>query len=95
VLDVLTAGEKPKAEECVGFDGLKREHEKLTDESSEALTDFVAAGATARTEHYEIAAYEGLKWAKALGETSRRSPGRNPQAGEGRRCERSRRSRPG
>jgi ferritin-like metal-binding protein YciE len=62
-------GEQPKAKECIGFEGLKREHEELAGESSPALIDFLAAGAAARTEHYEIAAYEGLRrMAKALGE---------------------------
>jgi ferritin-like metal-binding protein YciE len=62
-------GEAAKAEECVGFEGLKQEHEELAGESSPALIDLLAAGAAARTEHYEIAAYEGLRrTAKALGE---------------------------
>jgi ferritin-like metal-binding protein YciE len=61
--------ENPKAEECIGFEGLKREHEKLAADSSPALSDFLAAGAAARTEHYEIAAYEALRrMAKALAE---------------------------
>jgi ferritin-like metal-binding protein YciE len=62
-------GEEAKTEQCIGFDGLKHEHEELAGESSEALVDLVAAGAAARTEHYEIAAYEGLRrMAKSLGE---------------------------
>ena len=62
-------GEAPKAEECIGFEGLKREYEELSGESSAALIDLLAAGAAARTEHYEIAAYEGLRrMAKALGD---------------------------
>jgi ferritin-like metal-binding protein YciE len=62
-------GEAPKAEECIGFEGLKKEQEKLVSEASEDLVDLVNAGAAARTEHYEIAAYSGLiEMARALGE---------------------------
>jgi ferritin-like metal-binding protein YciE len=64
-----TLGEEPLAEECIGFEGLKKEHDELVDESSEQLIDLVAIGAVARTEHYEIAAYENLiTMARALGE---------------------------
>ncbi|MGH3037155.1 MAG: ferritin-like domain-containing protein [Gaiellaceae bacterium] len=67
VFDVF--GEQPKAEECIGFEGLKKEHDKLVEESSQELVDLVDAGAVARTEHYEIAAYESLiPMARALGE---------------------------
>lgn len=58
VFDAL--GEKPQAEKCIGFEGLKAEHDELTGEASSDLIDLVDAGAAARTEHYEIAAYEGL-----------------------------------
>jgi len=62
-------GEEIQKEECVGFEGLKKEHDQLVEESSEDLIDLVDAGAVARTEHYEIAAYEGLiTMARALGE---------------------------
>jgi ferritin-like metal-binding protein YciE len=62
-------GEEPKAEECVGFEGLKAEHDQLVEESSSSLIDIVDVGAAARTENYEIAAYEGLRrMAKAMGE---------------------------
>jgi ferritin-like metal-binding protein YciE len=62
-------GETPHEEECIGFEGLKKEHEELTKESSSSLIDLVDLGAAARTENYEIAAYEGLRrMAKALGE---------------------------
>jgi ferritin-like metal-binding protein YciE len=53
-------GEEPKAEKCIGFQGLKQEHDQLLDEASPELVDVVDTGAAARTEHYEIAAYEGL-----------------------------------
>jgi ferritin-like metal-binding protein YciE len=63
-------GEQPQAEKCIGFEGLKAEHDKLTSEASESLIDIVDTGAAARTEHYEIAAYNGLiEMARALGES--------------------------
>jgi ferritin-like metal-binding protein YciE len=58
VFDAL--GEEPVMEECIGFEGLKNEHDQLVAEASGELVDLVDAGAAARTEHYEIAAYEGL-----------------------------------
>jgi ferritin-like metal-binding protein YciE len=62
-------GEEPQAEKCVGFEGLKSEHDQLVEESASSLIDIVDVGAAARTENYEIAAYEGLRrMAKALGE---------------------------
>ena len=62
-------GETPKAEPCIAFEGLRKEHEKLVEETSGDLIDIVDLGAAARTENYEIAAYEGLRrMAKALGE---------------------------
>jgi ferritin-like metal-binding protein YciE len=64
-----TLGETPETEECIGFEGLKREKEKMTSEVSSSLIDSVNTGAAARTEHYEIAAYTGLiEMARALGE---------------------------
>ena len=68
-------GEPAEAEECVGFEGLKSEHEQLVNESSPELVDLVDLGAAARTEHYEIAAYEGLmRMGRALGETAAVAP---------------------
>jgi ferritin-like metal-binding protein YciE len=62
-------GETAHEEECIGFEGLKKEHEQLTKEASSSLIDLVDLGAAARTENYEIAAYEGLRrMAKGLGE---------------------------
>lgn len=62
-------GETPTVEPCIGFEGLKKEHAKLVSESSSDLIDMVDLGAAARTENYEIAAYEGLRrMAKAMGE---------------------------
>ena len=66
VFEIL--GETPHEEECIAFEGLKKEHEEMTKESSSSLIDLVDLGAAARTENYEIAAYEGLRrMAKALG----------------------------
>jgi ferritin-like metal-binding protein YciE len=62
-------GEEPHAEPCVGFEGLKKEHDELIEKSSSSLVDHIDLGAAARTENYEIAAYEGLRrMAKAFGE---------------------------
>jgi ferritin-like metal-binding protein YciE len=62
-------GETPKAEKCIGFEGLKSEHEKMVEEVSPDLVDVVDLGAAARTENYEIAAYETLRrMAKAMDE---------------------------
>jgi ferritin-like metal-binding protein YciE len=62
-------GEEPHEEECVGFEGLKKEHDELSEQTSATLIDLVDTGAAARTENYEIAAYEGLRrMAKGLGE---------------------------
>jgi ferritin-like metal-binding protein YciE len=58
VFDLM--GEQPKTEKCVGFEGLKKEHEELVGKVSPELRDGVHSGAVARTEHYEIAAYSGL-----------------------------------
>ena len=64
-------GEKPTAEKCPGIDGIKQEHDDfVTKESpSQEVLDSFLTGAGARTEHYEIAAYEGLvTMAEAMGE---------------------------
>jgi ferritin-like metal-binding protein YciE len=62
-------GEQSETEKCLGFEGLKKEHDEMIGEVSEGLVDMVDAGAAARTEHYEIAAYNGLiEMARALGE---------------------------
>jgi ferritin-like metal-binding protein YciE len=62
-------GEEAEAEKCIGFEGLKTEHDQLVEESVSILIDIVDVGAAARTENYEIAAYEGLRrMAKAMGE---------------------------
>ena len=64
-------GEPVKAEKCPGIEGLKKEHDEFVSNESpspEVLNAFLT-GAGARTEHYEIAAYEGLiTMAEAMGE---------------------------
>jgi len=67
VFDII--GEEPEMEVCLGFEGLTKEHAKMVEETSADLIDAVDLGAAARTENYEIAAYETLRrMAKALGE---------------------------
>jgi len=64
-------GVRATAEECPGFDGLKEEHDEFmkSEDPSPAVKDIFLAGAAARTEHYEIAAYTGMvALARALGE---------------------------
>lgn len=66
VFEIL--GEEAEAEVCLGFEGLTKEHAKMVEETSSSLIDMVDLGAAARTENYEIAAYETLRrMAKALG----------------------------
>jgi ferritin-like metal-binding protein YciE len=67
-----TLGEKPTAEKCPGIDGIKKEHDEFVakESPSQDVLDSFLTGAGARTEHYEIAAYEGLMtMAEAMGET--------------------------
>jgi ferritin-like metal-binding protein YciE len=64
-------GEKPTAEKCAGIEGIKQEHDDFVAEESPShdVLDAFLTGAGARTEHYEIAAYNGLiEMARALGE---------------------------
>ena len=62
-------GEDAEAEVCLAFEGLTKEHAQMVEETAGGLIDMVDLGAAARTENYEIAAYETLRrMAKALGE---------------------------
>jgi ferritin-like metal-binding protein YciE len=64
-------GERAVGEKCLGFEGLKAEHDELRSEASAGLVDAIDTGAASRTEHYEIAAYQGLiAMARGLGERS-------------------------
>ena len=64
-------GEPAKAEKCPGIEGIRKEHDEFVSNespSADVLNAFLT-GAGARTEHYEIAAYEGLiTMAEAMGE---------------------------
>jgi ferritin-like metal-binding protein YciE len=64
-------GEEAKAEKCPGIDGIKQEHDDFVanESPSHDVLDAFLTSAGARTEHYEIAAYEGLvTMADAMGE---------------------------
>ena len=64
-------GEPVKAEKCPGIEGLKKEHDEFVSNESPSphVLNAFLTGAGARTEHYEIAAYEGLvRMAEAMGE---------------------------
>jgi ferritin-like metal-binding protein YciE len=64
-------GEEAKAEKCPGIEGIKKEHDDFVanESPSHEVLDAFLPGAGARTEHYEIAAYEGLvMMADAMGE---------------------------
>jgi ferritin-like metal-binding protein YciE len=64
-------GEPVKAEKCPGLEGIKAEHDQFVQQESPApeVLDSFLTGAAARTEHYEIASYEGLiTMARAMGE---------------------------
>ena len=54
-------GEKPERQSCAAVQGIKQEHDVFTrtHPTAELLGIFDLGGA-AKTEHYEIAAYEGL-----------------------------------
>jgi ferritin-like metal-binding protein YciE len=62
-------GEEPKADKSHVIDGLVAQHDKVIKNiESDELRDVFNAGAAAKTEHVEIAAYEGMiATADALG----------------------------
>ena len=64
-------GEEPDTEKSAAFDGLTKDHSQLVKKiDAQPLEDIVHAGAAAKTEHFEIAAYEGMiDLADSLGET--------------------------
>ena len=64
-------GEKAEGERCPGIEGIKAEHDEFMSKErpSQEIRDIFLTGAAARTEHYEIAAYNGLiAMARGLGE---------------------------
>jgi ferritin-like metal-binding protein YciE len=64
-------GEEPKPDKSHAVDGLTAQHDKVAKQIEvPQLRDVFDAGAAAKTEHLEIAAYESLvTTAEALGET--------------------------
>jgi ferritin-like metal-binding protein YciE len=64
-------GQRPEGERCPGIEGIKAEHDEFMqkEQPSSEICDMFLTGAAARTEHYEIAAYNGLiAMARGLGE---------------------------
>jgi ferritin-like metal-binding protein YciE len=64
-------GEAARPQTCRGIDGITAEHDAFVDQhdATPVVVDLYLAGAGARAEHYEIAAYTGMvRLAKALGE---------------------------
>ena len=64
-------GGEPETEKSAAFDGIVKDHSQLVKKlDSQALDDIVHAGVAAKTEHFEIAAYEGMiNLADSFGET--------------------------
>jgi ferritin-like metal-binding protein YciE len=64
-------GVEPDMEKSAAFDGLMKDHNQLVKKVDvQPLEDIVHTGAAAKTEHFEIAAYEGMiNLAESLGET--------------------------
>jgi ferritin-like metal-binding protein YciE len=65
-------GKRPQAQPCPGIEGIKQEHDEFMAEhdATPTMTDLFLAGAAARAEHYEIAAYTGLiTMSRTLGDT--------------------------
>ncbi len=63
-------GARPTSERCPGIEGIKAEHDQfMRSRPTPDIVDSFLTTAAARTEHYEIAAYEGLiDMARAMGE---------------------------
>jgi ferritin-like metal-binding protein YciE len=63
-------GEEPKPDKSHAIDGLVAQHDKIVKHiETDQVRDVFNAGAAAKTEHLEIAAYEGMiETAEALGE---------------------------
>ncbi|HEV2711782.1 MAG TPA: DUF892 family protein [Gaiellaceae bacterium] len=68
-------GEQPKTDKSHAIDGLVAQHDKVFKNiQSDDLRDVFNAGAAAKTEHLEIAAYEGMiTTAESLGEAEIKS----------------------
>jgi ferritin-like metal-binding protein YciE len=63
-------GVEPETEKSSAFDGLVKDHDQLVKKLDvQPLEDIVHAGGATKTEHFEIAAYEGMiDLARTLGE---------------------------
>ena len=67
VFDAL--GEEPKGQSCPPIEGLEKDGKQSIKQVDDALVDHVILGGAAKTEHHEIAVYEGLiTHAAAMGE---------------------------
>ena len=54
-------GQQPQRETCSAIQGLKQEHDTfLQDNPAQQILTMFDLGAGAKTEHYEIASYQGL-----------------------------------
>jgi ferritin-like metal-binding protein YciE len=64
-------GLEPETEKSAAFDGIVKDHNQLAKKlEARALDDIVHAAAVAKTEHFEIAAYDGMiNLAESFGET--------------------------
>ncbi len=64
-------GEDPDTEKSAALEGLTKDHDQVAKKiDAPQLEDIIHAGAAAKTEHFEIAAYEGMiNLAGSLGET--------------------------
>lgn len=63
-------GEEPDTEKSAAFDGLTKDHDQLVKKVDAPLEDIAHAGAAAKAEHFEIAAYEAMiDLADSFGET--------------------------
>jgi len=63
-------GVEPETVKSSAFDGLVKDHDQLVKKlDAQPLEDIVHAGGAAKTEHFEIAAYEGMiDLARTIGE---------------------------
>jgi ferritin-like metal-binding protein YciE len=53
-------GRQPEKQPCPAIDGLEKDGEQLIKQVDEALVDSVILGAVIKTEHLEVAVYDGL-----------------------------------
>jgi ferritin-like metal-binding protein YciE len=53
-------GQEPKKQSCPAIDGLEKDGEQLLKQVDDALVDAVILAAVIKTEHFEVAVYDGL-----------------------------------